>query len=69
MKKQMKKKKLNGIKADVSRSRRFVEDNDFFGKLNLKKLGIDKFTKNELIEIIEILNIDMENSTQFWDGG
>ncbi len=62
----MRLKKKYGSK---SRPQLIIEQVDFFDKVNIGEAGILKLTRVELIELILLLNKQMVDSTDNWDGG
>lgn len=59
----------NAAKLPVSRSRLIAEQFDWFDPVDFVEAKVDKLTKAELLELLHILNKQMIDSTENWDGG
>ena len=58
----------NDAKPIVSRSR-IVAELDWFDPIDFADANIQKLTKAELLELLQMLNKQMIDSLENWDGG
>ena len=59
----------HNAKPNVSRSRLFADEIDWFEKVNITETNIKKLRKDELLELVLILHQMMIDSTDNWEGG